>query len=131
MREHDEMNEHEDSFGAIATGTNRWLVIALVALLAVAVVAFGYGYRQQTLVGHLTVQQSVADSTISQMQGQLSAVTSNLKEMTATQTQEKAQSQAQAQAQVAKQHNKEKTTSLTRIPDNVASIGNSLLNTMK
>src|SRR5216684_5287411 len=96
MREHDEMNEHENSFGATATSTNRWLVIALVALLAVAGVAFGYGYRQQTLVGHLTAQQSVADSTISQMQGQLSAVTSKLNDMTAAQ-------QAQAQAEAAKQ----------------------------
>ncbi len=90
MREHDEMNEHENSFGATATGTNRWLVIALVALLAVAGVAFGYGYRQQTLVGHLTAQQSVADSTISQMQGQLSAVTSKLNDMTAAQAQAEA-----------------------------------------
>src|SRR5258707_13942577 len=96
MREHDEMNEHENSFGATATGTNRWLVIALVALLAVAVVAFGYGYRQQMLVGHLTAQQTVADSTISQMQGQLNAVTSKLDDMTAAQ-------QAQAQADAAKQ----------------------------
>ncbi len=102
MREHDEMNEHENSFGAAATGTNRWLVIALVALLAVAGVAFGYGYRQQTLVGHLTAQQSVADSTISQMQGQLSAVTSKLNDMTAAQ----AQAQAQAQAEAAKQADK-------------------------
>jgi uncharacterized coiled-coil protein SlyX len=102
MREHDEMNEHENSFGATATATNRWLVIAIVALLAVALVAFGYGYRQQTLVGHLTAQQSVADSTISQMQGQLSAVTSKLNDMTAAQ----AQAQAQAQAEAAKQADK-------------------------
>jgi hypothetical protein len=100
MREHDEMNEHENSFGATATATNRWLVIAIVALLAVALVAFGYGYRQQTLVDHLTAQQSVADSTISQMQGQLSAVTSKLNDMTA------AQAQAQAQAEAAKQSDK-------------------------
>jgi uncharacterized coiled-coil protein SlyX len=110
MREHDEMNEHENSFGATATGTNRWLVIALVALLAVAVVAFGYGYRQQTLVGHLTAQQSVADSTISQMQGQLSAVTSKLNDMTAAQ----AQAQAQAQAEAAKQADKKTTAGAAR-----------------
>src|SRR6266436_4355855 len=110
MREHDEMNEHEDSFGAIATGTNRWLVIALVALLAVAVVAFGYGYRQQTLVGHLTAQQSVADSTINQMQGQLSAVTSKLNDMTAAQ----AQAQAQAQAEAAKQADKKTVAGAAR-----------------
>src|SRR5713226_7604712 len=106
MREHDEMNEHENSFGATATSTNRWLVIALVALLAVAVVAFGYGYRQETLVGHLTAQQSVSDSTISQMQGQLSAVTSKLNDMTAAQ-------QAQAQTEAAKQADKKTTAGVS------------------
>src|SRR6266478_4499870 len=118
MREHDEMNEHENSFGAAATGTNRWLVIALVALLAVAGVAFGYGYRQQTLVGHLTAQQSVADSTISQMQGQLSAVTSKLNDMTAAQ----AQAQAQAQAEAAKQADKKTTAGAARTGAKRASV---------
>src|SRR5882672_4981044 len=120
MREHDEMNEHEDSFGATATGTNRWLVIALGALLAVAVVAFGYGYRQQTLVGHLTAQQSVADSTISQMQGQLSAVTSKLNDMTTAQAQ--VQAQAQAQAQVAKQGDKKTVAGAARTGAKRASV---------
>src|SRR6266446_3559666 len=118
MREHDEMNEQENSFGAAATGTNRWLVIGLVALLAVAVVAFGYGYRQQTLVGHLTAQQSVADSTISQMQGQLSAVTSKLNDMTAAQ----AQAQAQAQAEAAKQADKKTTAGAARTGAKRASV---------
>lgn len=101
MQEHDEMNEHESRMGAAATGTNRWLVIALVVLLGVAGVAFGYGYRQQMLVGHLTAQQTVADSTISQMQGQLNAVTSKLNDMTAAQAQQ-AQVQAQTQTEAAK-----------------------------
>src|SRR5258708_24279375 len=114
MQEHDEMNEHEDSFGAIATGPNHWLVIAIVALLAVAGVAFGYGYRQQTLVRHLTAQQSVADSTISQMQGQLSAVTSKLNDMTTAQAQVQAQAQAQAQAEVAKQADKKTVAGAAR-----------------
>jgi len=102
MEEHEEMNENGNKLGAASTGANRWLVIALVALLAIAGVAFGYGYRQQMLVGHLTAQQTVADSTISQMQGQLNAVTSKLSDMTAAQ----AQVQAQAQAEAAKQADK-------------------------
>jgi hypothetical protein len=102
MQEHQEMNEHEGGMGTTATGTNRWLVIAIVVLLGVAGVALGYGYRQQLLVGHLTAQQTVADSTISQMQGQLNAVTSKLNDMTAAQ----AQAQAQAQADAAKQADK-------------------------
>jgi hypothetical protein len=99
MQEHDEMNVHENGMEAGATSTNRWLVIALVVLLGVAGVAFGYGYRQQMLVGHLTAQQTVADSTISQMQGQLNAVTSKLNDMTAAQAQSQAHAQPQAQAQ--------------------------------
>jgi hypothetical protein len=103
MQEHDELNEHEIRMEAAATSANRWLVIAIVVLLGVAGVALGYGYRQQMLVGHLTAQQTVADATISQMQGQLSAVTSKLNDMTAAQ---QAQVQAQAQADAAKQADK-------------------------
>ena len=98
MEEHGEMNEYGNKLGATSTGANRWLVIALVALLGIAGVAFGYGYRQQMLVGHLTAQQTVADATISQMQGQLNVVTSKLNDMTAAQAQAQAQAQVQPQA---------------------------------
>ncbi len=98
MDEYDELKERKNSTEGETSSTNRWLVIALVALLGVAGVAFGYGYRQEMLVGHLTAQQSVADATISQMEGQLTAVTSKLNEMTAAQ-----QAQAQAQAEATKQ----------------------------
>jgi hypothetical protein len=97
MDEYDELKERENRK---ETGTNRWLVIALLALLGVAGVALGYGYRQQILVGHLTAQQSVADATITQMQGQLTAVTSKLNDTTAAQ-----QAQAQAQAAASNQPN--------------------------
>jgi hypothetical protein len=111
MQEHDEMNEHENRLESNAGGANRWLVIALVVLLGVAGVALGYGYRQQMLVGHLTAQQSVADATIGQMQGQLSAVTSKLNDMTAAQ---QAQAQAQAQADAAKQANNKTAAGVAR-----------------
>jgi uncharacterized coiled-coil protein SlyX len=101
MEEHQELNESGNRMDTGSGGTNRWLVIALVVLLGVAGVAFGYGYRQQLLVGHLTAQQTVADSTISQMQGQLNAVTSKLNDVTAAQAQAQAQPQTQAQAQAA------------------------------
>jgi hypothetical protein len=99
MQEHDELNENGNRMEAAATSTNRWLVIAIVVLLGVAGVAFGYGYRQQLLVGHLTAQQTVADATISQMQTQLNTVTSKLNDMTAAQAQAQAQAQARAQTQ--------------------------------
>ena len=103
MQEHNEFNEHEGRSDTTATASNRGLLIALVVLLGVAGVAVGYGYHQQTLADHLTAQQSVADATISQMQGQLSAVTSKLNDMTAAQ---QAQAEAQAQADAAKQADK-------------------------
>lgn len=109
MQEHDELNEHEIRMEAAATSANRWLVIAVVVLLGVAGLALGYGYRQQMLVGHLTAQQTVADATISQMQGQLSAVTSKLDDMTAAQ-----QAQAQAQADAARQADKKTAAGAVR-----------------
>src|SRR5882762_8733350 len=67
------------------SGMNRWLLAAIVALVAVAGIAMGYGYRQQILADHLTAQQSMANATINEMQGQLNTVTSKLNEVTAPQ----------------------------------------------
>jgi hypothetical protein len=66
-------------------GINRWLVFAAAVLLVIAAVAFGYGYRQQILVGHLTAQASVANATINGMQGQLDTLTAKLNEVSAAQ----------------------------------------------
>lgn len=95
----EERDNGEGTFNAPG-GVNRWLVVAVIALLAVAGVALGYGYRQQMLVGHLTAQESVADATIKQMQDQLNSVNTKLNDMTAAQAQaQQAQAQTQAQAQ--------------------------------
>jgi hypothetical protein len=75
-------------------GINRWLIIAAGVLLAIAAVAFGYGYQQQAMVGHLTAQQSAATATINEMQGQLTTLTAKLNEVTAAQ-----QAAAEAAAQ--------------------------------
>jgi hypothetical protein len=109
MQEHDEMNDHESKLETTSTGTNRWLAVAVAALLIVAGIALTYGYRQQTLADHLTSQQTVADATISQMQGQLNSVTSKLNDMTAAQ-----QAQAEAQAQAAKQAEQKTVAGTTR-----------------
>jgi len=84
-------------------GINRWLVIGAVALLIAAGVAFGYGYRQQIAVGHLTAQQSVATATIDQLQSQLNTVNAKLNDMAAAQqaaAQEAEQKKARAAAAV-------------------------------
>src|SRR5260370_903176 len=85
MAEQFESNENGSERGFASSGLNRWLIVASVALLVLAGLAFGYGYRQQILAGHLAAQQSMATATINDMQGQLNTVTTKLNEMTATQ----------------------------------------------
>ena len=72
-REYQE-TQPEAGWEARPAGLNRGLLLGAVALLIVAGLAFGYGYRQQIAVGHLTAQQTTANSTIDQLQGQLNSV---------------------------------------------------------
>ncbi len=99
MAEHFEENESSKETGFAAFAANRWLLVAVVALIVVAGIALGYGYRQQILVGHLTAQQSMANATISEMQGQMNTLTAKLNDMTAAQ---QAAEQAKARAAVQK-----------------------------
>jgi hypothetical protein len=85
MDEYQETNQNGHKGEASQPGVNRWMVVVMVALVVAAGLAFGYGYRQQLLVGHLTAQESVANSTINQMQGELSALNSKLTDMAAAQ----------------------------------------------
>lgn len=85
MAEHFEENESSKETGFAALGANRWLLVAVVALIVVAGIALGYGYRQQILVGHLTAQQSMSNATINEMQNQMSTLTAKLNDMTAAQ----------------------------------------------
>jgi uncharacterized coiled-coil protein SlyX len=64
---------------------NRWLVVAVVAMVAAAGLAFGYGYREQVMAGHLAAQAAVANGTINEMQGQMNTLTAKLNEMSAAQ----------------------------------------------
>jgi hypothetical protein len=85
MAEQFETNENGNERRFASSGVNRGLLAALVALIVVAGVAFGYGFRQQILVGHLTAQQSVANATINDMQAQVNTLTAKLNEMSAAQ----------------------------------------------
>lgn len=96
-QEHQE-TQHESSWESRTAGISRWVLIGGVALLLVAGLAFGYGYSQQSAVGHLSAQQSAANATIDQLQGQLNAVTTKLNDMVTTQ-QAAAQAADQAAAQ--------------------------------
>jgi hypothetical protein len=84
MEESQETNQHGQE-GPSPNTINRWLVIAAGVLLVFAAAALGYGYRQQIMVGHLTAQESAANATINEMQGQLTTLTAKLNEMSAAQ----------------------------------------------
>ena len=107
MEDNREQQETQSSgeWPSRTAGINRWVLIAGVGLLVVAGLAFGYGYSQQSAVGHLSAQQSVANATIDQLQGQLNAVTTKLNDMvTAQQAATQAAEQAAAQKKTTGKH---------------------------
>jgi len=84
MDEYQESNHHNGNGRADArVDANRWLVIAVLALLGITVVTFAYGLHQQSLVRQLTAQTATANTAVNQMQGQLSAMTAKLNDLTA------------------------------------------------
>jgi hypothetical protein len=94
MEENLEANENGHNRLPAGSAVNRWLAVAVVALIVAAGLAFGYGYRQQMLAGHMSAQASVANATINEMQGQLNILTTKLNEMSAAQQAAAAAAQA-------------------------------------
>jgi hypothetical protein len=101
MEENHENQEIQNGnrWGSESGGLNRWLLIGGVALLVVAGLALGYGYSQQSAVGHLTAQQSAATATIDQLQNQVNTVTAKLNDMVASQQAAAQQTAEQATTQ--------------------------------
>src|SRR5580692_9713340 len=83
MDENHELNHNNgNGWAAMRADANRWLIIAVVALLGITVVTFVYGYHQQSMVRQLTAQTTNANAAMNQMQGQLNAVTAKLNDLT-------------------------------------------------
>lgn len=97
-QEHQE-TQNGSRWGLESGGLNRWLLIGGVALLVIAGLALGYGYSQQSAVGHLTAQQSAATATIDQLQNQVNTVTAKLNDMVASQQAAAQQAAEQAATQ--------------------------------
>ena len=85
MDEFQESNHDGSASSTAPFGPHRWLVVALVALFAVSVITFAYGYHQQSLVRQMTAQSATASASMNQLQSQVNALTAKLNEMTTAQ----------------------------------------------
>src|SRR5260370_25738024 len=81
MEESQEVNQHNHEGEPAPTGINRAILIVAAVLLAVAVVAVGYGYRQKVHVGHLTAQGAAGNAPTNRIQGQPTTPTPRLNDM--------------------------------------------------
>lgn len=86
MDEYQESNDKGNGMSDTGLGANRWLVLTVIALFAIAAITFAYGYHQQSLVSQLNAQSTTANASVNQLQSQVSDLTAKLKEMTAAQT---------------------------------------------
>ncbi len=87
MDEYQESNhQNGNGWAAARAGRNRWLVIAVVALLGITMVTFVYAYHQQSMVRELTAETATEKAAMNQIEGQLTAVTAKLKDLTAAES---------------------------------------------
>ncbi|HKW35386.1 MAG TPA: hypothetical protein VJN92_20405 [Candidatus Acidoferrum sp.] len=84
MEEYPEMSENTRS-AVLASIERKRSQIAFIMVLAIAVVAFGYGYRQQLKVRYLADQELLANATINDLHRQLKDLTSELNSVAAAQ----------------------------------------------
>ena len=99
MEEYPETSESVRSEVPASIERKRWL-IDFILVLAVAMLAFGYGYQQQLKVRHLAAQESVANETINDLQRQLNNMADKMNNMA---------SEQQASADAASQSARKKT----------------------
>jgi uncharacterized coiled-coil protein SlyX len=67
-----------------APHATRWLVVAIVGLIAMVGLALGYGYEQKQASSGVTSDDAGMTATISQMQGQVDSLNAKLNEVTTT-----------------------------------------------
>jgi cell division protein FtsB len=84
--QYQEPNQNGNWESAARISADRWLVIAVLALLVVSGIALGYGYRQHAKVTQLAAQAGTAAQAMNQLQAQVSTLTDRLNEMTAKQS---------------------------------------------
>ena len=99
MEEYPETSENPRSGEPPSIERKRWPIDFILAL-AVAILAFGYGYQQRLKVGHLVAQGSVAKATINDLERQLNDMSDKLNNVASAQ---------QAAADAAAQSTRKKT----------------------
>jgi cell division protein FtsB len=107
-----EQNLNEDSSAGHHGSAERWLVLAILALLVVSGTAFAYGYHQKAIVRQLTAQAATANQAMNQLQSQVSAMTARMNELTVAQTAAPTPSTASSAVEPAA----EGTTNIAEIP---------------
>lgn len=90
MEEYQESDHNEHRSETQRGTSNGMLVIAVVALICLATVAFAYGIHQQSTVQRLTAQATTATASVTQLQDQVSSLTAKLNQMSTLQTQSQA-----------------------------------------
>ena len=78
MEPYEEQNKSGNRWEDARAGAERWLIVAVVALVFVAVMACAYGYHERSLVQQLQQQTAATNVSMSQLQGQVSALTAKL-----------------------------------------------------
>src|SRR5260370_18059127 len=97
--QYQEPNQNGNWESAARISADRWLVIAVVALLVVSGIALVYGYRQRAMVNQLTAQAGTTTQAMNQLQAQVSTLTDRLNEMTPKQSAATSQPAATLDAQ--------------------------------
>jgi hypothetical protein len=85
MEPYEEENSNGNKWEEVRAGAERWVVAAMVSLVIVAVIAFAYGYHQHFLVQQMQQQALATNSSMSQLQSQVNALTAKLNQAGASQ----------------------------------------------
>jgi len=78
MESYEEQKRNGNWWEDARAGAERWLILAVVALVFVAVMALAYGYHERSLVQQLQQQTAATNVSMSQLQGQVSALNAKL-----------------------------------------------------
>ena len=78
MESYEEQKRNGNWWEDARAGAERWLIVAVVPLVFIAVMAFAYGYHERSLVQQLQQQTAATNVSMSQLQGQVSTLNAKL-----------------------------------------------------